>query len=133
MANKIQLVTENAVYPELSFLDSEARLNDYKERIAKYGEKARETLDVFRFADGVVKGSNPFADVELASADIAMPLQLEHTVRLNPHFFRRCWFSVKNKRRFLRRKRLYCQEFIQASSKKNWKKINFRMSCKNFT
>jgi len=88
MANKIQLVTENAVYPELSFLDSEARLNDYKEKIAKYGEKARKTLDVFRFANGVVKGSNPFADVELASADIAMPLQLEHAVRLNPNFFR---------------------------------------------
>lgn len=88
MAEKIQLVPGNVVYPALSFLADEMRLDDYKERIAKYGERARKTLDIFRFGNGVLIGSNPFANVELASADIALPSQLEHAVRLAPDFFR---------------------------------------------
>jgi hypothetical protein len=84
----IKLVPKELQIPELSFLADEDMLRAYNESITRYGEKARGTLDVFKYKDGVITGSNSFANVELASQNLASPAQLEYAVNLNPDYFR---------------------------------------------
>ena len=78
--------------PKVSFLADEGMLKDYQERIKSYSEKAQKVLNIFTF-DGVVRGSNPFANVALASLfpqeyRLALPSQVLHDSELNPEFFR---------------------------------------------
>ena len=71
----------------VSFLADEGMLKDYQERIKSYSEKAQKVLNIFTF-DGVVRGSNSFANVALASKHLALPSQVLHDSELNPEFFR---------------------------------------------
>jgi len=76
----------------VSFLADEGMLKDYQERIKSYSEKAQKVLNIFTF-DGVVRGSNSFANVALASLfpqeyRLALPSQVLHDSELNPEFFR---------------------------------------------
>ncbi len=91
IAEGVQLIPEGISIPTLSILSGnfgESKLQEYAEKIKRYDEKARETLNVFSFVDGKVKGSNVFADVELASGIIALSSELEHAVRISPGYFR---------------------------------------------
>ena len=93
----IILVPENLKFPILHYLSgnrAKSRLEEYTERIKKYGEKAQKTLDVFSFNDNELCGSNAFANVLLASEDIALPSELEHAVRLNPNYFRNTYEDI---------------------------------------
>ena len=73
--------------PKVSFLADEGMLKDYQERIKSYSKRAQEVLNIFTF-DGVVRGSNFFANVALASEYLALPHQVLHDSELNPRFFR---------------------------------------------
>ena len=86
----VQLVPKNIQVSKVSFLADEDMLKAYQERIkTKYNSKgARKSLDVFTFNDGVIKGSNSFANVELASEHLATPYQVLYASELNPDFFR---------------------------------------------
>jgi len=81
--------------PEVSFLADEDMLEAYRERIkTKYNSKearpslARHSLNIFKYEDGVIKGSSPFANVELASSELALPSQVLYASELSPDFFR---------------------------------------------
>src|SRR3990167_4522470 len=72
----------------VSFLADEGMLKDYQERIKLYSKRAQKVLNIFTF-DGVVRGSNPFANVALASLfpqeyRLALPSQVLHDSELNP-------------------------------------------------
>ena len=64
--------------PGVSFLADKNMLKAYQERIKiKYNsKKARNSLDIFEYEDGVIQGSNSFANVELASSELALPSQV---------------------------------------------------------
>jgi len=51
--------------PEVSFLADEDMLKAYQERIKSYSEKARNSLNRLEYKNGVIQGSNVFANVEL--------------------------------------------------------------------
>ncbi len=96
MPNNIELFPEDRTYPKLSFFDGKEAILAYKEELKQYEERAQRTLDVFGFEysfeyslikHGLVRGSNPFAVVKLASSKLALPSQIEHAVRRNPGFF----------------------------------------------
>ena len=80
--------------PKVSFLADEYMLKDYKKRIKSYSEIAQKVLNVFTFQDGVIRGSNSFANVLLDSLfqkeyRLALPSQVLNDSELNPEFFRR--------------------------------------------
>ena len=85
--NGILLIQENPDYFKL--FNNKEKLDAYKERIAKdYNNDAKKILsDVFTFEEGIVKGSNSFAAVGLASSRLTTPSQLEPAFRMNPDFF----------------------------------------------
>jgi len=88
-ANGIQLVPRNFSFPVLTMLNGEEVFNAYQEGIKSYGEKAKKTLGVLSYSKGIVKGSNPFAVVELGkSLRLATPSELELAVGINPDHFR---------------------------------------------
>src|SRR3989344_9001765 len=62
--------------PEVSFLADEDMLKAYQERIKSYSEKARNSLNRLEYKNGVIQGSNVFANVELASSELALPSQV---------------------------------------------------------
>ena len=70
------------------FLADEGMLKDYQERIKLYSERAQKVLNIFTYDNGLIKGSNPFANVALASKHLALPSQVLHDSELNPEFFR---------------------------------------------
>jgi len=72
----------------VSFLADEGMLKDYQERIKSYSKRAQEVLNIFTYDNGLIKGSNPFANVALASKHLALPSQVLHDSELNPEFFR---------------------------------------------
>ena len=87
----IPLIPEGITFPTLSKFSGatgKVKVEEYTERIKKYNEKARSTLNIFSFNDNEVRGSNLFANVELVSECIALPSELEHAVRLNSSYFR---------------------------------------------
>jgi hypothetical protein len=73
---------------QVSFLADEDMLRACQERIKSYSKRAQEVLDVFTFENGVIRGSDSFANVELASEHLALPGQVLHDLELNPEFFR---------------------------------------------
>jgi len=76
--------------PGVSFLADKNMLKAYQERIKiKYNsKKARNSLDIFEYEDGVIQGSNSFANVELASSELALPSRMLYTSELSPDLFR---------------------------------------------
>ena len=64
--------------PGVSFLADKDMLKAYQERIKiKYNsKKARNSLNIFKYKNGVIQGSNVFANVELASSELALPSQV---------------------------------------------------------
>ncbi len=91
MANQsgIQLVPRTLAFPVLTFLESKQDFDAYQEGIKSYGEKARKTLGVLSYSNEIIKGSNPFAVVELGKAQrLSTPSELELAVSINPEFFR---------------------------------------------
>lgn len=83
----VGLVPEKLEYPRVFFSDDKARLEEYKERIKRYGEKPRKSLDVLGFNDGIITGSNCFANVEFASGTLALPGEVEHALRIYRGYF----------------------------------------------
>ncbi len=83
----IQLISKNIQSPLISFLDKEDILKGYQEKIQKFNEKARKTLDIFTFNDGVIKGSNAFAN-QLLTKDLASPAEVLQASEINPEYFR---------------------------------------------
>lgn len=78
---------------DISFLADEAMLKSYQESIQKYGKRAREiygieTLDIFKYENGVIKGSNVFANQLLAGNSLASPAEVLHASEINPEPFR---------------------------------------------
>src|SRR3989344_8557978 len=79
--------------PKVSFLADEGILKDYQERIKSCSKRAKKFLNIFTYDNGLIKGSNPFANVALASLfpqeyRLALPSQVLHDSELNPEFFR---------------------------------------------
>ncbi len=62
--NKMKTLNQTPYVPKVSFLADEDMLKLYQERIESYSEKARKSLDIFTFKDGVIKGSKALANVE---------------------------------------------------------------------
>ena len=87
---RIKLVPETFKFPELYKLsgkEAEERLKEYSKKIKHYDKRARGILDIFSLRNNELCGSNPFANVLLASEDIALPSELEQAVRINPDYF----------------------------------------------
>lgn len=85
----IELKPRNLSFPVLIMLSDEKILEAYQEGIKSYKEKARKTLGVLSYSNGVVKGSNPFAVVELGkSLRLVTPSELELAVSINSDFFK---------------------------------------------
>src|SRR3989344_7743242 len=82
----VELVSKEIL--EVSFLAEEDMLKAYQERIKSYSEKARNLLNRLEYKDGVIQGSNVFANVELASSELALPSQVLYASELVPDFFR---------------------------------------------
>ena len=79
--------------PEVSFLADEDMLKAYKESIESHSRKARDSLNIFRYENGVIKGSNLFANIKIASLfpqeyRLALPSEVLQDLELNPDFFR---------------------------------------------
>ena len=72
---------------KVSFLADEDMLKAYQEEIKSYSKIAREVLGVLTFKDRVIRGSNSFANVALASEHLALPSQVLHDSQSNPGFF----------------------------------------------
>ena len=72
---------------KVSFLADEDMLKAYQEEIKSYSKRAREVLGVLAFKDGVIEGSNSFANVALASEHLALPSQVLHDSQSDPGFF----------------------------------------------
>lgn len=82
----IPRIIREADYPIVDFLNNPEIVEQYKENIQKYGDKARKALDIFT-SEG--KGSNPFAVAEMGKyVRLALPSELEQAVRENPDFFK---------------------------------------------
>ena len=74
--------------PQVFFLADEEMLKQYQEKIKPYSKRAQEVLNIFTFQDGIIQGSNPFANVLLASEHLALPSQILQDSINNPEFFR---------------------------------------------
>jgi len=79
--------------PKVSFLADEDMLKAYQESIESHSRKARDSLNIFRYENGVIKGSNLFANIKIASLfpqeyRLALPSEVLQDLELNPDFFR---------------------------------------------
>ena len=83
---RVKLVSKEIL--EVSFLAEEDMQKAYQGRIKSYSEKARNLLNRLEYKDGVIQGSNVFANVELASSELALPSQVLYASELVPDFFR---------------------------------------------
>ncbi len=89
ISNILKLVPGNLTSSEVGFLADENVLAEYSERVRRYPAEAQVVLYIFSIdKEGIIKGSNPFANVEIASLDLALPSELEHAVRISPDTFR---------------------------------------------
>ncbi len=87
---KVILTPRGLVLPEATTIDSKV-LQDYKEGIASYGEKARQSLDIFSDIKGDLAGSNCFAPIELRKylpkgTRLATMVDLGLATEQNPRF-----------------------------------------------
>ncbi len=90
MANEVVLTPRNLVFPVARMLDSKI-LQDYKESIGKYNEKARNVLDIFSDINGILAGSNCFAPIQLRNllpkdSRLATMADLGLATEINPGF-----------------------------------------------
>lgn len=88
MINSVPLEVKES--PCLSYARGKELLAKYNDSIAKYGDKAKQTLARYALdADETFLGSNPFMNVQLGGlVQLAIPAELETAVRRNPDFFR---------------------------------------------
>ena len=89
----MKTINQTQYVPKVSFLADEDMLKAYQEEIKSYSKRAREVLGVLAFEDGVIRGSNSFANVEIASLfpqeyRLALPSEVLHDSQSNPGFFR---------------------------------------------
>ena len=94
---EIQLTPENIQFPVLSFLDKDIT-EEYSEAVKRFNsERARNSLNIFKYTDEVMKGSNSFGNIlasKIAGIPLASPSQLEHAVRLSPNSFKRTYTEL---------------------------------------
>jgi len=83
----MKTLNQRKYVPKVSLLTDEDMLKAYQDRIKSYSKRAQEVLDILTFKDGVIEGSNSFANVALASEHLALPSQVLHDSELNPGFF----------------------------------------------
>ena len=92
MINQVKLTPRNSVFPVARILNSKV-LESYQEAIKSYGEKARESLDIFRDINGYLAGSNCFAPIVLRNllpknSRLATMADLGLATEINPDFLR---------------------------------------------
>ena len=94
---EIQLTPENIQFPVLSFLDKDIT-EEYSEAVKRFNsERARNSLNIFKYTDEVMKGSNSFGNIlasKIAGIPLASPSQLEHAVRLSPNSFKETYTEL---------------------------------------
>jgi len=81
---------ERASFSRAHFLRGIDKLEEYKARIGKdfHSGRARGNLDIYTCGiGGTIFGSNPFANVRIASSGLALPSEVMHVFELSPSLF----------------------------------------------